>query len=198
MGNYVMEATNQMMRELLLTTASLISEIKSGFPIGCTGYNEAGRYYVADSVSRVGTLENNVKASDGFIHDGFMCRFKEQFKAEKTSKYSGYRAVFELTGAYNGPVSIFTRSSDEYKMYLDPKAWNIRKETVVYKHIDGDSEDVTRVYLEPQRIDFVTNEWIAADRNSSIESKVKMALKGKFKLYEAYINDVKLFEEDAE
>lgn len=195
-----METNNNVMRELLLTTASLISEIRSGFPAGCNGYNEKGGYYTADSVSKVANLNDNVRASDGFIQDGFMVWYREQIKAEKDAKYSGYRVIFELTGPYNGPVSVFTRSSNEYKMYFDPEAWNIRKETIVYKPIDeeDDSEPITRVYLEPQVMDFVTNDWRAADKNCSIENKVRMALKGKLKMYDAYIGDVKMFNEDVE
>lgn len=59
---------------------------------------------------------------------------------------------------------------------FDPEAWNIRRETVsYYKPIDPEdgSEPITRVYLEPQVMDFVTNEWRAADRNCSIENKVE-------------------------
>ena len=187
-----------MMRELLLTTASLINEIKSGFPIGCNGFNEKGGYYVANDISKVGSLNDNVRAHNGFIQDGLMVKFNEQFKAVKGSKYRGYRASFDLTGKYNGPLSLFTRSEQQYKMYFDPEAWNIAKKEITYKPIEGeDGEEFKRTYIEPQVMDFETNEWRYADKNSSIMAKVKFALDNKLKSFEAYDGDVKLFDEES-
>jgi hypothetical protein len=196
MGNYIMEANN-MMRELLLTTASLINEIKAGNPIGCTSYNEKGGYYIANSISDVSSLADNVRASDGFIKDGLMVKFRGQTKAQKGDRYRGYRVTLDLTGVYNGPVSIFTRSEQEYKMYFDFEAWNIERVTVTYKPIDpADGDAFDRVYLEPQVIDVNTGDWKPADRSCSVKAKVDMALKNKLKHYDAYVGDVKMFNEE--
>ena len=126
-----------------------------------------------------------------------MVKYKGQTKAGKDSKYRGYRVQFELTGLYNGPLSVFTRSSDEYKMYFDPKAWNVERLEVEYRPLDeADGEPFTRSYAEPQVIDLETGEWRPADKNCSIMAKVQFALKNKFRLYDAYVDGKKLFDDE--
>lgn len=188
-----METTgNFSMRDLILGIAEVVNETKGQLPIGCVSYNEKSGYYNARDIADVANLNDNVVALNGFINDGLMVKFRSQRKAEKSDKFHGFMVVLELNGTYNGIVRVFTKTENEYKIYLHPDNWKIVSKTIEYKSDDEEMPDITREYKEPLILDRVSGEYKCLDRSTSVENKVLMAIKGKFRDdYDAYYEGAK-------
>lgn len=177
-------------KELLMTFAELINEAKSGLPVGCIGYDNKREVYNARNIEDVIGFEMNVVASNGFINDGLMVRFRDQRRSKPGEKFNGYRAEFDLAGNYNGVVIVFCRTEYEYKMFLQPSMWSVRSEEITYVPNDDEDEKVVRIYKEPVMLDKITGEERCLDRSASIENKVSMAMKNKFRDYVAMKGDL--------
>lgn len=177
-----MEALN--VKDLLLGIAQIINEQKGNLPIGCVSHNTETGFYNATSIRDVANLSVNVIARDGFIKDGLMVIKGATRKAEKDEKFNGYKTTLILNGPYNGEVSLFTRTEDEYKIFIDPSIWSSRSRQIVYK---ADQEnDIIRTYKEPTVFNKDTALYEVIDKRASVENRVAFALKNKLRDYEAF------------
>jgi hypothetical protein len=126
-------------------------------------------------------------------------RYIKQRKADEGEAWSGYRAVFEVNGLYNGPVTVFTRTEHEYKLYMNPDMWKVVTKKIDYVPVDPEEDDeFSREYKEVHNVDVRSGEMRVLDKRTSVEHKVAFALKGKFSgRYTAKLDDL-VFNEDEE
>ena len=190
-----METNNFTMKDMLLGFAQVINETKGNLPLGCISFNDKTGVYNAKSISDVANFKDEVIAIDGFIYDGLMVKKTAQRRSEPSEKFNGYKTTFELSGTYNGPVTIFCKTENEYKIYLHKDMWKINSREITYKALDEDNEDFVRSYMEPMTLDKLTGEFRVMDNRASVENKVGYAMKVKFNRdYEAFDGDLRFNE----
>lgn len=177
-------------KDLLMAFVQVVNETTGNLPVGCIGKSNREGVYNARSVADVPNFSIDIDALDGFISDGLCVQKLEQRKAGKDDNFHGWIVRFALAGRYNGIVRVFTRTELECKMYLHRDMWKIVTKEVKWVPVEDEGEAFTRLYDEPQMMDHMINEFRAMDKAHRVANKVGMAMKGRLKDYDAFLDEM--------